>query len=132
MIKLEKGQEPAILARKSNQWTRTVVQKIQAGQEPTKTEKSRYNHPEIKAELLKETHSKCAYCESKFRHVTYGDIEHVVPKSQEPSMRWSWLVGQSEGFFKVYFDWLIVPSSNGIVLPNRADVNVVVRVRPGW
>ena len=47
-------------------------------------------------------------------------------------LRWSWLVGQSEGFFKVYFDWLIVPSSNGIVLPNRADVNVVVRVRPGW
>ena len=91
MIKLEKGVEPAILSKKGAQWTRAVLRRIAAGEKPTRTERSRYNHPKIKDALMAETHSKCAYCESKFRHVTYGDIEHVVPKSSEPSrwFRWS-------------------------------------------
>ncbi|MEQ1829786.1 MAG: HNH endonuclease, partial [Pirellula sp.] len=29
----------------------------------------------------RETADKCAYCESKVTHVTFGDIEHIVPKS---------------------------------------------------
>ena len=90
MIKLEKGAEPAILVRNAEQWTSTVAGKIEAGEIPTKTEKNRYNHAEIKRALLAETHNKCAYCESKFRHVTYGDIEHVVPKSDIPAKWFSW------------------------------------------
>ena len=90
MIKLEKGEEPAILSQKSEQWTSVVLRKIAAGKTPTKTEKSRYNHPEVKHALMTETHRKCAYCESKFRHVTYGDTEHVVPKANDPSKWFSW------------------------------------------
>lgn len=90
MIKLEKGVEPAILSKKGDQWTRAVLSRIAAGETPTRTEKSRYNHPEIKDALIAETHGKCAYCESTFRHVTYGDIEHVVPKSSEPSRWFDW------------------------------------------
>ena len=90
MIELKKGQEPGVLARKSSLWTRVIVQKIEAGEEPTKTEKSRYNHPDIKNALIAETHGKCAYCESKFRHISYGDIEHVVPKSEDPSKWFNW------------------------------------------
>ena len=91
MIRLEKGVEPEILARKSSQWTSLIVKKIEAGEPPTKSERSRYNHPEIKRALIAETHGKCAYCESKLRHISYGDIEHVVPKSDDPSkwFRWS-------------------------------------------
>ena len=90
MIKLEKGTEPAVLSRNADRWTKVVVQKSASGKTPTKTEKSRYNHPEIKKALLAETHGKCAYCESKLRHVSYGDIEHVVPKSIDPSKWFSW------------------------------------------
>ncbi len=90
MIKLAKGNEPVVLAQNSAAWTQAVVEKIVAGQSPTKTEKGRYNHPQIKDALVTETNGKCAYCESKLRHIAYGDIEHVVPKSDEPTMWFSW------------------------------------------
>ena len=25
---------------------------------------------------------KCAYCESKIKHISYGDIEHILPKNK--------------------------------------------------
>lgn len=90
MIKLEKGDEPPILAAHSKAWTATVVGKLANGEELTKAEKGRYNHPEIKSALIAETHGKCAYCESKLRHVTFGDIEHVVPKSSSPANWFNW------------------------------------------
>ena len=90
MIKLEKGEEPRVLSQNALRWTNIVVNKINAGMVPTKTEKGRYNHPEVKEALVLETFGKCAYCESKIRHISYGDIEHVVPKSDEPSKWFSW------------------------------------------
>ena len=90
MIKLEKGGEPAILSQNAQLWTRAVLSKLAAGETPTRTEKGRYNRPSIKHALMAETHRKCAYCESKLRHVTYGDIEHIVPKSDDPTKWFSW------------------------------------------
>lgn len=90
MIKLQKGEAPAILTQNAAAWTQVVVAKIANNETPTKTEKGRYNHPDIKAAILIETHGKCAYCESKLRHITYGDIEHVVPKSSNPSRWFDW------------------------------------------
>ena len=90
MIKLEKGDEPAVLSRHAVKWTSVVLRKVAAGGTPTKAEKSRYNHQDIKQALIVETHRKCAYCESKLRHITYGDIEHVVPKSSDQSKWFSW------------------------------------------
>jgi uncharacterized protein (TIGR02646 family) len=90
MIKLEKGIEPEILTQNAATWTQAVVVKLNNGEAPTKTEKGRYNHPNIKQALIAETHGKCAYCESKLRHISYGDIEHVVPKSSDPSKWFSW------------------------------------------
>ena len=31
---------------------------------------------------IDETHGKCAYCESKIKHIDYGDIEHILPKNK--------------------------------------------------
>ena len=90
MIGLEKGDAPDVLVRNEPNWTAAVVGKIQSGETPTRTERNRYNHAEIKGALLAETHGKCAYCESKLRHVTYGDIEHVVPKADEPARWFDW------------------------------------------
>lgn len=36
---------------------------------------------EAKAQLLIESHNKCAYCETPTRVVAYGDVEHFRPKS---------------------------------------------------
>lgn len=46
-----------------------------------------YNTPEMKQHLLEETQNKCAYCESLMRHVDYGDIEHIVPKTRSAKHR---------------------------------------------
>ena len=90
MIKIEKIEIPEILKNNEACWTSVVVNKIESGEEPTDTEKSRYRHPKIKEALIKETHGKCAYCESKLLHVTYGDVEHIHPKSQDARNLFKW------------------------------------------
>jgi len=90
LIPLTKTAEPAVLQRNAATWTAELLQKIADGDEPTKYLLGRYAHPDIKVALLIETSEKCAYCESSFRHVTYGDIEHIVPKAVEPTLRFAW------------------------------------------
>lgn len=90
MIRLTKTAVPAILEEHWTDWTQTLLEKCGTGEKPTQVELGRYNHPDIKNALLAETHSKCAYCESKVRHVTYGDVEHITPKSSAPERRFEW------------------------------------------
>jgi 5-methylcytosine-specific restriction endonuclease McrA len=91
MIRLSKRDIPPVLQQNSGQWTQALIAHATAHTKPTDSERTRYNHPEIKTALLTETHGKCAYCESKFRHVTYGDIEHIVPKSVRVEKTFEWL-----------------------------------------
>lgn len=90
MIRITKGPIPEILARNGAAWTKTISDHLAAGTDPTEAEKSRYRHAEIKSALVTETSGKCAYCESKVRHATYGDVEHIVPKSAEPTRAFEW------------------------------------------
>lgn len=90
MIKLTKGPEPDVLHRNAAAWTAELLAKVAAGEKPSEYLLGRYAHPQIKAALLEETHGKCAYCESPLRHVAYGDIEHILPKSVEPALRFEW------------------------------------------
>jgi uncharacterized protein (TIGR02646 family) len=55
-----------------------------------KSKQVRYNNPEIKQALKKETKEKCAYCESKITHIYPGDIEHIIPKSIYPRLTYTW------------------------------------------
>lgn len=90
MISLTKTAEPEILKEKATEWTAELLRRLQVGEEPTDYLLSRYAHPQIKAALLRETGEKCAYCESPFRHVTYGDVEHIAPKRANPQLRFIW------------------------------------------
>lgn len=47
----------------------------------TKSEARGYADDTVKASLLAETHSKCAYCESYVTHVYWGDVEHILAKA---------------------------------------------------
>lgn len=90
MIRLEKRDEPEILARRGAEWTASLLaSRDEDGRAPS-VERQRYNHPQIKEALIAETNGKCAYCESKIRHVAYGDIEHVVAKSLSPERSFDW------------------------------------------
>ena len=82
MRKLKKSSKPQILIDNASTWTTEYCACLNAGKQPSDTIAHRYSHPEIKAALEKETHKKCAYCESKIKHVSYGDIEHILPKNK--------------------------------------------------
>jgi len=90
MIRLTKIASPQILVRQAAKWTAELLAAIAGGTKLSDARKARYNHPDIKQALLQETHGKCAYCESKLRHITYGDIEHIIPKAVEPARTYEW------------------------------------------
>lgn len=39
-----------------------------------------YAHADVKRALMSAQHEKCAFCESRFGAVSYGDVEHFRPK----------------------------------------------------
>lgn len=90
MIRLYKQDEPEVLRTNGAAWLDAIQQRLAAGEIPTNTEKGRYRHPDIKAALIVETHGKCAYCEALLLHITFGDVEHISPKSNrvEDTFRW--------------------------------------------
>ncbi|MBN9257793.1 MULTISPECIES: HNH endonuclease [unclassified Mesorhizobium] len=90
MIMLTKGAEPAILAKNSEKWTTELEAEILNGGDNVSYRTSKYNTKEIKSALQEEVNGKCAYCESKLLHVTYGDIEHIVPKSTDIKLTFAW------------------------------------------
>jgi uncharacterized protein (TIGR02646 family) len=40
-----------------------------------------YGHDDVKQALEAMQHGKCAFCESKLKHISYGDVEHFRPKA---------------------------------------------------
>jgi 5-methylcytosine-specific restriction endonuclease McrA len=51
-----------------------------------------YKHPANKQALLASTYNKCMYCESRIRHIDYGDVEHIRPKAPNkfPELEFTW------------------------------------------
>ncbi|MGV6840628.1 MAG: HNH endonuclease [Planktomarina sp.] len=91
MRKLTKGPKPQVLIDNEEQWKRDLMQAVLADDKDEITKKTkRYNHKQVKDALIKETHGKCAYCESYVRHVAHGDIEHIFPKSKDRAKTFEW------------------------------------------
>jgi hypothetical protein len=90
MIRLAKKDKPQVLIDNATTWTQVLLNRATKNEKPTDAERNRYRHPEIKAVLIEETSGKCAYCESKVRHITYGDVEHIVPKSTAVEKTFEW------------------------------------------
>jgi uncharacterized protein (TIGR02646 family) len=40
-----------------------------------------FAHESVKEALIEAQHDKCAFCESKVTHISYGDVEHFRPKA---------------------------------------------------
>lgn len=83
MIKLSKLNEPQILIDNKQAWTSEYLQLLGSSSDIPYSVKYRYRNPEIKEQIVKETHNKCAYCESKLSHVCPGDVEHILPKAKD-------------------------------------------------
>lgn len=92
MIKIEKNQKPQVLIDNEKEWTKEYLNALSGKVKLNDSIKNRYNHKDIKKALEKETYGKCAYCESKIKHITYGDIEHILPKNKDarPELYVNW------------------------------------------
>lgn len=84
MRKMLKRPEPQVLIDNKDSWKSAVENN------PSKNNKGKYGHPDIKKTLLNETYNKCVYCESKIGHNCPGDIEHKVPKAERPDLIFEW------------------------------------------
>ncbi|WP_428268373.1 hypothetical protein [Haliangium sp.] len=51
-----------------------------AGDESFDIDSNIYAAKDVKETLIAMQHGKCAFCEAKITHVTYGDVEHFRPK----------------------------------------------------
>lgn len=92
MIKLKKGPEPKILIDNAEKWTEEYRKCLDNNEKPSSTIANRYNRSEIKSALEEETHGKCAYCESYIKDISYGDVEHILPKNKDarPDLYVTW------------------------------------------
>lgn len=82
MRTLTKLPKPKILENNAAEWTKLYCDCLVSNKTPDKDLATKYNQPDIKRILEKETHEKCAYCESKIKHNSFGDIEHILPKNK--------------------------------------------------
>lgn len=90
MIRLRKNAIPREVAGKIIERAKRYLNLLENGGTVPEALASAYRDPEIKALLKAETADKCAYCESKVPHVDYGDVEHIVPKSVRPDLRFAY------------------------------------------
>jgi uncharacterized protein (TIGR02646 family) len=88
MIPVVKPAAPDIWAARAEVATRELCEAYQLGPGDYKSGKktfdfkaSIYSDPIVKAALRDSQHRKCAFCESVYDHVGYGDVEHFRPKA---------------------------------------------------
>jgi uncharacterized protein (TIGR02646 family) len=79
---LTKEQLPAVLVEKGPALTAAFL--------ASGGKTSPWSHPQIKEALIRETGGKCAYCEGDILAVSFGDVEHILPKSKFPQMVLTW------------------------------------------
>lgn len=88
MIKIDKPlQAPKILRDKGkkkkqancNSYTRNKAP-YRKGKKNFEFDSKIYGHKKVKQKLIEAQHDKCCFCESKIRHISYGDVEHFRPK----------------------------------------------------
>ena len=88
MIKINRTAKPAILAQKETEWKQDLLKaKTKAEREKAL---QRYNHSQIRDALDTMFHGKCAYCESKIKHISFSHIEHYRPQSKFPALAFDW------------------------------------------
>ncbi|MCY1083516.1 hypothetical protein [Archangium lansingense] len=64
-----------------------------------------YAHESVKQAILRAQHGKCAFCESKVAHLSYGDVEHFRPKA-------GWRQEESESLNRPGYYWLAYEWAN--------------------
>jgi hypothetical protein len=88
MISIVKSATPAVLSTKGVQAAKKHCAEYDgdpsaydSGEKLFDFDGAVYSHDAVKAALRADQPKKCAFCESAFSHVGYGDVEHYRPKA---------------------------------------------------
>lgn len=102
MIRVRRPSEvPDVLAQRGAENTETLKAAYEAGEREFEFESGVYGHKDVKAALVDAQYGKCAFCESKVKHVAHGDVEHFRPKGAVM------INGRAEkpGYFWLAYEW---------------------------
>lgn len=90
MIRVSKGAKPPVLVRSESGWTDEYRRLRDGDDSVPAAAATRYRHPDIKAAVMRDSHDKCIYCESRPSAVDWGHVEHMMPKSAFPHLVVDW------------------------------------------
>jgi uncharacterized protein (TIGR02646 family) len=68
-------------------------------------DRSVYAHKTVKSSLEEIQNYKCCFCESKYKHVAFGDVEHFRPKAYVMYAEAEANLSVLPGYFWLAYDW---------------------------
>jgi uncharacterized protein (TIGR02646 family) len=80
MIAIQRTDEPDILKTKGKNKRQVLCQEYDNGTRKFTFDSNIYADNSVKQALITMQYDKCCFCESKFSHIAYGDVEHFRPK----------------------------------------------------
>jgi len=107
MVKIDKKTLPVpdILERRGKSETVELTKAFEGGSRSFKFVKKIYGDGSVKTALAQAQHYKCCFCEAKFHHNSYGDVEHFRPKA-------GWISKAGEKLTRPGYYWLVYDYSN--------------------
>lgn len=102
--------EPEILNTKGKSETLALCaayecdpQGYDAGKQAFNFDSDIYGHTTVKTTLEEMQHGKCCFCESKIKHIGFGDVEHYRPKAGYKQTTKDKL--QKPGYYWLAYSW---------------------------
>ncbi len=102
MIRITKGPVPNVLTTRGPAEVQKLAAAVRA-KAKLAFKKKLYAAKSVKDALVKAQHGKCAFCESRFLHVGFGDVEHFRPKAGSRESPGGKLL--RPGYFWLAYDW---------------------------
>lgn len=109
MIRVVKPDEPpSILKEKGRRATERLREAFDEGRlDDLRSERGfdrrLYGAKVVKEALIRAQHGKCAFCESRITHVSYGDVEHFRPKAAYHQREGEPL--ERPGYYWLAYEW---------------------------
>ncbi|KFE68966.1 hypothetical protein [Hyalangium minutum] len=113
MIRVRKPAEPPQILRTQGVQARRAfstaysraARSYERGTRSFESDSDLYGHETVKQALIQAQHGKCAFCESRFTHIDFGDVEHFRPKA-------GWRQEEGEPLHRPGYYWLAYEWAN--------------------
>ncbi len=103
MIRIIKPSPPGILLTRGLAETQALCDAHERGERKFSFDDAIYAAPEVRSILRNAQHDKCAFCESKFAHIGFGDVEHFRPKAAVVQKDGDAL--EKPGYYWLVYEW---------------------------